>query len=98
MSEANANAPPMEHVRGVDYTRAAVLTPEVKAQIDLAFTYQQWDPQMIAHGNSVRDALRTAAYVIVANVPPSPDRTTALRKLRECRMDCNSAITFSGKF
>jgi hypothetical protein len=35
--------------------------------------------------------------VIIETVPPSPDRSVAIRKLREARMDCNSAITFDGK-
>jgi hypothetical protein len=43
-------------------------------------------------------ALVLAALAIVRHVPPSPDRSAALRKIREARMDCNSAITHRGKY
>jgi hypothetical protein len=34
----------------------------------------------------------------VDSVPPGPDRTTAIRKIHEARMDANSAITQGGKY
>lgn len=52
----------------------------------------------IAKGELVRSALGNALKVIIENVPPSADRSAAVRKLRECRMDCNSAITHNGEF
>jgi hypothetical protein len=61
------------------------------------FDYQPWNEEQIATGKLVREALAAAAKVIVARVPPGPDRSVALRKLRECRMDANSAITFNGR-
>lgn len=39
-----------------------------------------------------------AVKTIVGCVPPSPDRSAAIRKIREARMDCNSAITHGGKY
>lgn len=81
-----------------DFTRASVLSTEVEASIDDAFEYHEWDGAMVANGTPVCKALADAVKVIVANVPPSPDRTTAIRKLREARMDCNSAITHAGKY
>jgi hypothetical protein len=82
----------------MDFTRATECTEEVASQIDDAFEYHRWDEGKIAQGALVRKALADAVKVIVANVPPSPDRTTAIRKIREARMDCNSAITHSGKY
>jgi len=81
----------------MDFTRATEVTPEVVASIEDAFEYHSWTPEMIEKGKLVRRALSSAVEVIVANVPPGPDRTVAIRKIREARMDANSAITFNGR-
>lgn len=81
-----------------DFTRASELTEDVIEAIEDAFEYHPWDHAKQDKGVLVRQALATAVKVIVANVPPSPDRTVAIRKLREARMDCNSAITHNGKY
>lgn len=60
------------------------------------FTYAPWNSEQTQAGNAVREALIKACGVIIQNVPPSPDRSVALRQLREARMNCNSAITFNG--
>lgn len=73
-------------------------TPEVEAEIDDMFTYHPWDADQIERGGKVRAALAEAVKVICANVPPCPDRTVAIRKLREARMDANSAITSRGRY
>lgn len=62
------------------------------------FDYHPWTPEQIAAGNVVRAALGAAFKAVIENVPPSPDRTVALRKIREARMDANSAITHAGKY
>lgn len=46
----------------------------------------------------VRRILAGAVKQIIADVPAGPDRTVALHKIREARMDCNSAITHGGKY
>jgi hypothetical protein len=81
-----------------DVTRAAELTPEIEAEINAMFTYQTWDERQTTAGTIVRQALAHAVKTIVANVPPCPDRSAAIRKIREARMDCNSAITFRGRY
>lgn len=81
-----------------DFTRASELTPDVAAQIDDAFEYHAWNTDQQNAGYRVRQDLAAAVKTIIANVPPCPDRTTAIRKLREARMDCNSAITHGGKY
>ena len=83
---------------GVDFVRADSLTQEVEAAIEDAFEYHKWDEEMVEKGKAVRRALAEAVKVIVTNVPPGPDRTVAIRKIREARMDCNSAITHGGKY
>lgn len=77
---------------------ASELTPEVSAQIDDMFEYHQWTPEQVERGKAVREALANAVKVVIANVPSGPDRTVAIRKIREARMDANSAITHGGKY
>lgn len=82
----------------MDFTRATAVTDEVEKSIIDAFEYHPWTPEQVEKGKYVRRALSDAVCVIVANVPPSPDRSAAIRKIREARMDCNSAITHGGKY
>jgi hypothetical protein len=82
----------------IDLNRATVCTDEVKEAIHDQYEYHKWDEEKVTKGKRVREALEMAAVVVMENVPPSPDRTVALRKLREARMDCNSAITHNGKY
>ena len=65
---------------------------------DNLFDYHPWSPDMVEAGDQVREVLKVAFKVIMTNVPESRDRSVAIRKLRELRMDCNSAITFAGKY
>ena len=62
------------------------------------FTYHPWHPSQVDAGEIVREALVAAARAILRAVPAGPDRSVAIRKLREARMDANSAITFGGRF
>lgn len=62
------------------------------------FTYHPWDEEKIQKGKVVREILEKAYLSILEVVPDCEDRSTALRKLREARMDCNSAITHNGKY
>lgn len=81
-----------------DVNRATEVTPEVYETVTDMFEYHPWSVEQVEKGRLVREALAAAVRVIVANVPPSPDRTVAVRKIREARMDCNSAITHGGKY
>ncbi len=87
-----------EQPNRVDFTRAKDLTPEVENAINDAFEYHPWTPGMVEAGKQVRAVLANAVKVIVAVVPPGPDRSAAIRKIREARMDANSAITHGGKY
>ena len=62
------------------------------------FQYHPWDENQQASGLIVRAALLEAARAIVQHVPPCADRSVALRKIREARMDANSAITHKGRY
>lgn len=70
----------------------------VNESVDDCFDYHEWTDAQKAQGVEVREALKTAVKVIINNVPPSADRSVAIRKLREARMDANSAITHGGRY
>lgn len=66
--------------------------------VEDAFVYHPWDHHQVEVGNIVREALVAAVKAILRVVPQGPDRSAAIRKLREARMDCNSAITHYGRY
>lgn len=70
----------------------------VHSIVDDMMQYHPWDKDKISKGENVRNAIGNAIKVILESVPPSPDRSAAIRKLREARMDCNSAITHDGRY
>ena len=82
----------------MDITRATEVTQEVNDTVTDMFTYHAWTEEQKAAGERVRGVLASAFRAIIANVPPCPDRSAALRKIREARMDANSAITHGGKY
>lgn len=70
----------------------------VSEAIEDCFTYHAWTQEQVDRGVQVRHALEAAFAAIIRYCPPSADRSTALRKIREARMDANSAITHDGKY
>lgn len=79
----------------MDINRATQVTKE---EVDDVFEYHKWTDDQTKLGAGVREVLATAFKTIIELVPPSADRSAALRKIREARMDCNSAITHGGKY
>lgn len=75
--------------------RRGALTLE---NVDRVFTYQAWDREQISRAEPVKEAILALARAILRNVIDCPDRSVALRKLRELRMDVNAAITHRGEF
>lgn len=82
----------------MDINRENTLTTEAAQAIDAMFEYHPMSEEKQARGLLVRKAAADLIKVIVANIPPSPDRTVAIRKIRESRMDCMSALTFDGRY
>ena len=82
----------------IDLNRVEATNEEINEAIKDQYDYHPWDKEQIMCGDLVRRALVEAVRIIIEVVPPSPDRSVALRKLREARMDCNSAITHHGKY
>ena len=66
------------------------LTPE--EIIDDLFTYHAPTPEQAEKYRRINNATKAAALVIHQECPPSPDRTAAMRLLREARMTANSSI------
>lgn len=73
------------------------ITAEKRELIDFLFTYQTPDAQQIEAMKFVRGAARALALVLECQVPPSPDRTDAMRKLQECVNTANRGITLRGR-
>lgn len=82
----------------MDLNRASELTADVRAVVEDMFTYHNWDQAQQEAGVRVRTVLAEAVLQIIRSCPPCPDRSTAIRKIREARMDANSAITHGGKY
>jgi hypothetical protein len=71
---------------------------DLEREVDDMFTYYRWESGQVYRGDKIRQALAEAVKVIIENAPPGPDRTVAIRKIREARMDANSAITHNGRY
>jgi hypothetical protein len=81
----------------MDLSRVRELTPEVESAIDDFFAHNKPDPGKLAAADRVRKILSDAAKTIVQNIPPSPDRTVAMRKLRETLTDSEWALAHGGQ-
>lgn len=93
-----SGGPPKPETKKVDLNRATFVDEDVDTEVDQLFVYQAWDDKQMDGGIRIREALAKAFKTIIAFAPPCPDRSTALRKLREARMDANSAIAHRGKY
>lgn len=82
----------------IDLNRADAWTVEAQDAVNDLFAYHPWDEDQKQRGESVRATLAQAYLTIIANVPPCPTRTVALRQLTEVRMMANSAITHRGRY
>jgi hypothetical protein len=60
------------------------------------FKYVEPTAEMQPAFKAVADGSMFLYAAILAHVPDGPDRTLAIRKLQECRMWANCAISFGG--
>lgn len=74
------------------------VSPEVEKEVRDMFEYHPWTEEQQAKGKEVRESLVQSVFTLIRNVPPGPDRTVAIRKIREARMDANSSITHKGRY
>lgn len=63
-----------------------------EALIDDLFTYHPPTLEQAAKYQRINEAGKAFALVIDAECPESPDRTAAMRLVREARMTANSSI------
>jgi hypothetical protein len=61
------------------------------------FTYHPPTGDQGAAYVAIRDAAFRFAMVVAEHTPPSPDQTTAIRKIREVVMTANAAIACEGR-
>lgn len=70
--------------------------PDVSAQerddLDNWFRYHPPTPEQVPVFEKIRDAGYAFAETIMANVPASPDRTVAVRHIREAVMNANASL------
>ncbi len=69
---------------------------EPKDQIDNLFTYHAPTEEQVGDYQEIRRTAMQLARVIEMRCPQSPDRTVAIRKLRECVMIANASIATGG--
>ena len=60
------------------------------------FQYHSPSPFQQKAYETIREAAKHFAAVLIANTPACPDRTAALRKVREAVMTANAAIALDG--
>ena len=77
---------------------ATEVTPEVLEELEELSTSHPWTPAQLHNASQFRILWVGLMAAIIKYVPPSADRSAAMRKLREVRMDCNHAITHEGRY
>jgi hypothetical protein len=65
-------------------------------KIEELFRYHPPRPDQIPRYETIRNAARYLAQVIVSNTPRGSDQSKAIRKLREAVMAANSSIALDG--
>ncbi len=87
---AGANAPGGQASGQLGYC----LSDEEK--LDQIFKYHPPNPSTGPKFETLREAARHFAKVILMNVPPSADRSAAIRKVREAVMTANAGVSLNG--
>ncbi len=77
---------------------AETVTPLVDEAIQDIFGYHSLTGAQTEACIAVRESLSKAYRVVIAAVPPSLDRDSALRKIREAKTDAVTAISTGGKY
>lgn len=65
--------------------------------VDDVFIYHPADEDQQRRYASVRQAAKTLVTAILIECPSSPDRSAAVRKVREAVMTANASIALKGK-
>lgn len=73
------------------------LTPEQQENLSEVFKYHAPTPEDIANYQSLREAARFFAEVVLVTCPPCADRSAAIRKIREALHVANASIALKGR-
>lgn len=65
-------------------------------KLEQIFKYHSPNPSTGPKFETLREAARHFAKVILMNVPPGADRTAAIRKVREAVMTANAGVSLGG--
>ena len=65
-------------------------------KLDQIFKYHPPNPSTGPKFETLREAARHFAKVILMNVPPGADRSAAIRKVREAVMTANAGVSLNG--
>lgn len=68
------------------------LNDNQQAWLDETFVYHAPTPEDAQRYKAIRETAKTFAKVILTVCPDSPDRSVALRRVREAVMSANSSI------
>jgi len=68
---------------------------QIRADLDNTFTYHKPKPEQLPIYEEIRSRAKDFALYLIENVPNCPDRTAAIRKLRECVMTANAAVAIN---
>lgn len=78
-------------------TQAPNPADEARDQLENLFTYHRPCSWQQEHYKAVRTSALSLARTIELCCPPGPDRTEAVRKVREAVMTANAAIATGGQ-
>lgn len=92
----------MARARTATLPLARLQPPELslkqEQEIDRLFTYHSPDELQQSALLEIRESAKSLAYTICMFVPEGPDRSSAIRKLRETVMTANAGIVLKGVF
>lgn len=69
-----------------------------QVDLDEMFRYHAPTPEQPAKYEAIRAAGKAFAEAILANTPPSPDQSVAVRKVREAVYTANAAVALEGRY
>lgn len=71
---------------------------EIAAAVDDMMTFHKWTDEQLAVGAPVRKKAKELITAIITGVPPGPDRSDAIRSVRNALYAANGAITHKGRY
>ena len=96
--QPSSDVPPVLTFDGVTFVTATHDLSSVELdQIDNWFTHHPPTAEQVGLYERIREEGQRFALLLIALIPPSADRTVAIRKIREAVMTANAAIACGGR-